>query len=110
MKGMRVAMKKLIQLSRSEIVIWSLGLVMLYFLGDRTGPSLCLFKWLGVEHCWGCGLGHAVHDALHLDFAGSFDYHPLGIPVLAVLLIRIARQARSTIQPPSQPTWNRKIC
>ena len=28
----------------------------------------------------------------------------------ALMLIRIARQARSTIQPPSQPTWNRKIC
>ena len=103
-------MKNIVRFATAEITLWTLGLIALFFVGDLPGPSFCLFKWMGFEHCWGCGLGHAVHDALHMNFARSFAHHPLGIPVLAVILGRMMSLARKTIHPPIPPTWTRKTC
>lgn len=102
--------KKAVRFATNEVTLWTLGLIALFLAGDMPGPSICLFKWMGIERCWGCGLGHALHDALHLDLAGSFAHHPLGIPVLAVILGRVIGLARRSIQPPIPPTWTRKTC
>jgi hypothetical protein len=57
---------------------WTLALIALYFMGE--GPSLCLFKWIGFDHCPGCGLGRSVHLLLHGSFTESFNAHLLGLP------------------------------
>ena len=88
-------MKRLFRYVTSEAVLWSIGLLALYFMG-RGEVSVCMFRWLGFERCWGCGLGHAVHDALHLDLASSFAHHPMGLLVLVVLLMRIFNLVRQT--------------
>ncbi len=70
-----------------EPVIWITALVLLFLMDTpRTGTSFCLFKAIGFAHCPGCGIGHAIHDALHLRFAESFHEHILGIPAVAILL------------------------
>lgn len=101
-------LKKAVRFTTDEAALWTLGLIALFFARDAQGPSFCLFKWMGFDHCFGCGLGHAIHDALHLDLSGSFAHHPLGIPVLTIILGRVIGLARRTIQPPKPPTWTRK--
>jgi len=64
-----------------EPVIWTAALLFLFFADPgRPGVELCLFKLLGFSHCPGCGLGHAIHYALHLDLAASWRAHWLGVP------------------------------
>jgi hypothetical protein len=48
------------------------------------GPTLCPFHLLTGLPCPGCGMGHALVHALRGDFAGSFRFHPLGMPLLAL--------------------------
>ncbi len=93
----------LIRSITSEFVIWSAGLIALYFLGDNSGPSLCLFHWMGFDMCLGCGLGHAIHHALHFDLSASMEYHPLGIPVLVILFLRLIQLAFNYLKP--APAW-----
>jgi hypothetical protein len=73
-----------------ELLVWVGALVILFFLSeDSSQPSLCFFRFLGFTHCWGCGIGHSIHDALHLQFKESFHHHPLGIAAVIILLHRI---------------------
>jgi hypothetical protein len=65
--------------------LWLSSLFFLYFM-DPGGPSLCIFKFAGMDACPGCGLGHSMHAALHLDFAKSFDEHVLGLPAIAGII------------------------
>jgi hypothetical protein len=45
---------------------------------------------LGFEYCPGCGIGHAIHYALRLQFEPSVEAHFLGIPsVIAILYLII---------------------
>lgn len=78
-------------MATSELVLWSAALIALFFMGG--GPdaaTLCVFHAFGFIHCPGCGLGNAIHEALHLHWTASFNHHPLGIPVLLLLLGRVA--------------------
>ena len=73
-----------------EITFWATVLLLLYFMNaDITSPSLCLFKFAGIQHCPGCGLGHAINEALHLRLAASFHQHPLGVAAVIIILNRI---------------------
>jgi len=73
-----------------EITVWVTVLLLLYFMdADAACPSLCLFRFAGLQHCPGCGLGHAIHEALHCKFAASFHQHPLGIIAVIIILNRI---------------------
>lgn len=73
-----------------ELTIWIAALTVLFFMKiDTHSPSLCLFRFLGFQHCPGCGLGHAISAALHLHFAASLQYHPLGIVAIIIILNRI---------------------
>lgn len=76
--------------SNVEIYFWLLSLVSLYFL-NVDGQSLCLFRFVGVEWCPGCGLGHAIHAAMHFDFATSFSEHFFGVPALLIIAHRITQ-------------------
>lgn len=84
-----------------EPLAWSLALLLLFLMDPSTeAPSLCVFTWLGVGPCPGCGLGHAVHHALRFEFSQSFHEHVLGLPATAVILCRIAR----AFLPPAKHT------
>ncbi len=65
------------------------GLAWLVCLGEAVsgrepGVTLCPFKLLTGRPCPGCGMGHAVVAAMRGDWAASFDYHPLGLPLLVL--------------------------
>ncbi len=69
-----------------ELSSWSFALIALFFLPEnKSESSLCIFSALGFGKCPGCGIGHAMHYAMKLDFVQSFNHHPLGI--LAVIII-----------------------
>jgi hypothetical protein len=73
-----------------ELLCWTTALAVLFFLSENTkDTSLCLFSLVGFGHCPGCGIGHAIHYALHLQVAASFQHHPLGIFAVIVIFIRI---------------------
>jgi hypothetical protein len=81
-----------IQSAYLESLIWGISLILLYFFNDAAGgPSFCLFKWMGFAHCPGCGIGHAIHDAMHFQFLKSFREHPLGIPATFVLICQMLK-------------------
>jgi hypothetical protein len=50
----------------------------------ESGATFCPFRLLTGIPCPGCGMGHALIHALRGDFAGSFHYHPLGLPLLVL--------------------------
>lgn len=71
-----------------ELGFWLLALVTLYFL-NVDAASLCMFRFVGINWCPGCGLGHAMHAAMHLDLLASFREHIFGIPALLIIAHRI---------------------
>lgn len=71
-------------------IIWAIALIALYFMDASSAEgSLCVFQFLGFHDCPGCGLGHSIHDILHLRFEQSFQHHVLGLPVTVAILIQI---------------------
>lgn len=72
-----------------EASIWFLGLLLLYFYPFKSTTSLCFYQFLGFDSCPGCGLGRALHYALHGDMRTSLQFHILGIPTLIILIFRI---------------------
>jgi hypothetical protein len=74
----------------AEGIFWATALTILFFMDAvKTAPSLCMFKWLYLGYCPGCGLGHSINSALHLQFATSFKQHPMGIAAILIILNRI---------------------
>lgn len=64
--------------------------MLLFFLpGYKEGYSLCPSVFFGLGKCIGCGIGHAIHDALHLRLTSSFQHHPMGIFAIIIIFIRI---------------------
>lgn len=61
---------------------------------------LCLFRAVTGVPCPGCGMAHALIHALNLDLAASFKAHPLGLPLLAAWLWRLARALRMDLPSP----------
>jgi len=75
-----------------EQIIWTLALVFLFFMDTTVNaPSFCLFKAIGFHFCPGCGIGHAIHYALHFNFVQSFHAHILGIPATFGILYTILK-------------------
>ncbi len=82
-----------------ELLFWITAMTALFFLPEKSSAtSLCVFTWLGFGHCPGCGIGHAIHYALHLDLIASFQHHIMGIPGLIIIFIRI----KQLLYPPKQ--------
>lgn len=50
----------------------------------HDGAILCPFRLITGHPCPGCGMGHALVAGLRGDFAASFHFHPLGLPLLAL--------------------------
>lgn len=78
--------KSMLQFFRkySEVIIWNGALILLGVM-NVNDTSLCLLKNMGITWCPGCGLGHAIHYALHFEFEKSFQEHILGIPATLIL-------------------------
>ena len=72
-----------------EVTAWITGIILLFLLNTESDRTLCFFRFIGLTHCPGCGIGHAIHDALHLQLSTSFAHHPLGIPAVIIIFIRI---------------------
>ncbi len=87
-------------LAHVELVFWITALTTLFFLPvNKAASSLCVFSLLGLGHCPGCGIGHAIHYALYLDLKTSFSYHPMGIPAVIIIFMRIRQLFNPTIHP-----------
>lgn len=84
-----------------EPAIW-LGVLVVLFCMDTSGPSLCLFRWIGFHSCPGCGLGHSMHEALHGNWKASLNYHMLGLPAVMLLLSHIAKSIYSITKTTNQ--------
>jgi len=87
-----------------EAAMWAAGLIAL----ACTDPAqeglldLCVFRWIGLERCPGCGLGHAVAFLFRGELAASFQAHPLGgfaVAVLGTRIVTLVREARPTPSP-----------
>ena len=73
-----------------ELIFWVAALVLLFFgKANSSTRSLCLFTWLNIPYCPGCGLGHSIHAALHLQLMTSLKLHPMGIAAILIILNRI---------------------
>ncbi|MGZ5287803.1 MAG: DUF2752 domain-containing protein [Flavisolibacter sp.] len=72
--------------------IWTIALASLFFMNAAAGDfSFCVFRIAGFESCFGCGIGHAIHHALHLNFPASMEEHPLGIPASIALIFLVIK-------------------
>ncbi len=74
-----------------ELMFWVLALIFLALLYPGTEPhlSLCIFKFLGITFCPGCGLGHSISYLFHGNIRASVSAHPLGIIAVIIILLRI---------------------
>lgn len=74
-----------------EAFIWILALLGLAVLGPWLDGkvSFCIPSALGLDFCWGCGLGRSISRAFHGDLAGSWSAHPAGLVAIPVLVYRI---------------------
>ncbi|MCP4686033.1 MAG: DUF2752 domain-containing protein [bacterium] len=54
---------------------------------DGIGISLCPFNFLTGISCPLCGLCRSMTCLMHLELQQSLAYHPLGIPVLLLLIL-----------------------
>lgn len=73
-----------------ELSFWIMAMVVLFFMNaDSSSDSLCFFHRMGIDWCPGCGIGHSIHSALHLQFATSLKQHPLGIVAVLIIVNRI---------------------
>lgn len=74
-----------------ELLVWSLALIMLACMNPAAEQhfSLCIFKWMGISFCPGCGLGHSISWLFRGEIIKSWQAHPLGIFAVVVLLHRI---------------------
>jgi hypothetical protein len=76
----------------SELLFWVTGIGILAITDPCNGHyTLCLFKLAGFGYCPGCGLGHSIAFLFRGDFIASVHAHPLGIPALFFILLRIYR-------------------
>lgn len=91
--------KKLLK-ENTELLFWITGLILLFFM-NTAGPeqSLCFFRFIGFEKCPGCGLGHAIKEALHFHLTQSFDAHFMGIPAILIILHRIVHLSKKIKKP-----------
>jgi hypothetical protein len=71
--------------------MWSVALALLYFMDTSSKVSLCIFKFIGFDGCWGCGIGHSIHHTLHFRFAEALNDHILGIPATVALMWLIVK-------------------
>ena len=53
----------------------------------------CPIKHVTGLSCAGCGMSRAIFSALSLDFASAFEYHPLWVAVLPIIVSMVILSA-----------------
>ncbi|MES2881599.1 MAG: DUF2752 domain-containing protein [Bacteroidota bacterium] len=81
-----------------EPAAWTSALLVLYFSDVSGSFTICPIKLLGFNFCPGCGIGTAIHHALHLHFQQSFAAHYLGLPAIIIIVYSILKPFLSTLQ------------
>lgn len=85
-----------------ELCFWITAIVLLFFLNtERAADSFCFFRWIGINWCPGCGIGHSMHAVLNFQFYKAFQYHPLGIVAVLIIFHRMTQLVIHTKQPES---------
>ncbi len=93
-------MRRIISRVNWELAAWVAGLAYLAMVRPHAGlPDFCVFRWMGLERCPGCGLGAAVSHLLHGELRESWERHWLGVPALVVLLMRIVQLIKLQFMP-----------
>ncbi len=74
-----------------EVTFWITSLLLLALMDPGTGThySFCIFKFIGIKFCPGCGLGHSISYLFHGELTASLTAHPLGIFAVVVIAFRI---------------------
>ncbi len=75
----------------AELIIWILAILLLAFNDPFSEPqfSLCIFKQMGFNGCWGCGLGKSISFLIRGEIEKSLEAHAFGIPAFGILTFRI---------------------
>jgi hypothetical protein len=77
-----------------ELLFWAAALIGLALAepeihGHVRHFSLCPLANLGIEWCWGCGIGRSITQLLHGNMEESLAHHWFGIPALIIISFRI---------------------
>ncbi|TXF90126.1 DUF2752 domain-containing protein [Neolewinella aurantiaca] len=90
---------------RPEILFWSAALLALALNSPEVkGQSLCFFRFAGLSHCPGCGLGTSISHLFRGHLAASFAAHPFGVPVSGVLLFHLITSIKQEYHAFAQST------
>jgi hypothetical protein len=83
-----------------EAYIWLLALISFALATPVEEPhfTLCLFSFLGIDFCPGCGLGRAIIYLFHGDVMASWQSHPLAIFAVVILLLRTYRLLKDDLR------------
>lgn len=82
-----------------ELFFWLIALISLFFLQTSESHfSLCPLNNLGIDFCWGCGIGRSMHHFIKGEWVTSFSYHFAGGPAVIVILYRIYQLIKERIQ------------
>jgi TM2 domain-containing membrane protein YozV len=84
-------MKKIQKILNIELIFFIAGLIYLAIINPFSCNHLhfCIFGYLGLDFCPGCGLGRSVSFLLHGCLLESISEHPLGVVGLVLILNRI---------------------
>ncbi len=75
---------------KKEAFIWIAALFMLAVENPASHHyTLCPLDNLGFSYCPGCGLGRSIAWLFRLEPLESVTTHPLGIPAVMIIFIRI---------------------
>ncbi len=93
-----------------ELIFWVCGMLLLALSDPASSHfTVCPLHLAGWEHCPGCGLGHAIGFLFRGEWAASLHAHPLGIPALFFILLRIYRILSNKHYPYKNDTHGRPV-
>lgn len=88
----------------TKLLILVLIPVVLYAIPMESicnGNTICVFTNIFGVECWGCGITRAIFSALHFRFYDAWEYNPLFVVVLPLLIFfwvrGVVRKIRSLI-------------
>ncbi len=86
----------------TKLLVTALIPVVLYAIPMESicnGNTICVFTNIFGVECWGCGITRAIFSALHFRFYDAWEYNPLFVVVLPLLLFfwmrTVVRQLRT---------------
>lgn len=75
-----------------ELIFWCIALTWLAVIDPSAEHySFCFYRYIGIDFCPGCGIGHSISLILHGNFQAAFESHFAGFIAVPVILWRIYR-------------------